>query len=304
MHLVEPERLLLAMRVEMPQYILRKPLVVPDRDRLLQETEDPLMRQMWFTTKAYKAAALELILREVNQVSRRLALPEMSPIQASNLTEISMATPFVADRLGRFGGIATEAYSYSAFFSNKLSWVAKNFHSRDEKGYLGSIKARYAMPKSKINTNAAYMMASQWLAAAYVDVHALEREYKVRVMPWDLGDLFVPLYRVTWEKEEGRAGEIAATVELLEPEHQMPYLALQGCHFRGRRGLKALTIIGQGGGVQRIGFGPFSLGFGGCADVSGVDDRDGDVGVVEGLGHGRLVAACGLADDMRLSQGA
>jgi len=47
--LVEPEHLLLQLQVDRQEYIKRKPLVVPNRARLLQETDDPKLREMWFT---------------------------------------------------------------------------------------------------------------------------------------------------------------------------------------------------------------------------------------------------------------
>jgi hypothetical protein len=59
---------------------------------------------------------------------------------------------------------------------------------------------------------------------------------------------------------------------LAQPSDQLRQLFLHGTDRRGRRRLEALTVIGQQGGIQSIGFGPFSLRFGGMANVGGIED--------------------------------
>jgi len=234
---VQPDRRLLQMRVENAQYLKRKPLTVPDRERLLQQTDDPLLRQMWFVTQAYKEAALDLLLMEVNKLGPALGLPDRFPLRASDLTEVSMGSPFISERLGRFGSVATEDFTYSAAMGNKLSVIGKNFRSQDEGRYLASLKTKYALPKIQINTNAAYMLATQWLSAISVDVKALERDFKIRIKPWDLGNQFVPLYEVAWIKDNNPAEGAAALVEVLEPERVMKSLAVYKAEYIKREPL-------------------------------------------------------------------
>lgn len=239
--LVEPERRLLQMNVN-SRYLRRRALIVPDRDRLLQQTDDSEMRQMVFTTEAYKAAALEVLLKEANWACRQLNLPESVPFRAPDLTKLTIATPFVAEHLGHFGTIRTKNYVYSGTFSNKLSWIQKNLPLFDERTYLAAVKAKYTMPKSHLNTNAAYVLATQFLAAVSVDVKAMESEFRPVVRPWDLGNQFVPLYEVSWEKtEESEQVGAAAVVELLLPERALKSLVVPRSEYIRRASLAVLN---------------------------------------------------------------
>jgi len=215
--IVEPEKLLLQMHIGKPEYITSKSLMVPDRDQLLQQTDDPRIREMWFTSEAYKNAALKIMLHEANQISRALHLPEKLPIKSSDLTEIGIETPFFSERQGRFGTICTKQYVYGANAASKFSYLNRNFRAQDKSKYLTAIKTKYAESKSRINTKAAYTLAIQFLTAASIDVAALERDCRIEIKPWDLGSQFVPLYQIRWLR--GKNEEEAAYVELLEPEH-------------------------------------------------------------------------------------
>ena len=219
--LVYPERCLLQLRVESPRYIMRKPLVVPNRDRLLQETEDATMRQMWFTTEAYKEAASRVLLKEINYLCSRLGTGQSALLQKSNLTEISIATPFVSDHLGRFGGVTTKTYAYGASAGNKVSWISLSYRDTDESRYLAEVKAKYSLSKAQLNTNAAYQLATQWLAAASVDVQSLERDYTAQTDACEIGGCLTALYRVEWTNAKQ---EVGATVELVEPARQLKLL--------------------------------------------------------------------------------
>ena len=228
---LEPERRLLQMHVSKASYIKRPSLVVPEREKLLQETDDPRMRQLWFTCEPYKEAALQVMLKEVNRVCWDLGLPVKLPIYASNLTRAVIETPYTADNLGRFATLYTDDYIYGANAGNKLSYINRSLRFRGEESkYLSMLKLRYAAPKSQINTNAAYVLATQWLAAAFVDVKALEQDCSVGIHPWTLeGGKFVPLYTLEWRKEERANGkqETVATVEVLEPERLLQKLWVQ-----------------------------------------------------------------------------
>jgi hypothetical protein len=237
--LVEPEHRLLQMHVNKPQYIKGKPLMVPNRDQLLQETPDPKMREMWFTTSAYKEAALHAMLAEANRISRELSLSEAVPIEATNLVEVSLATPFLADHLGWFANISTKNYVYSTG-ANKLDYVYRNFRLKDdEPQYLSSLKRKYAGPKTQSNANAAYALATNWLALASMDVEALERECTLQLHPWETGGQCVPLYELEWVKlnPAKRERDVVATVEVLVPERLLLKLWVERPEFNRRKPL-------------------------------------------------------------------
>jgi hypothetical protein len=164
------------------------------------------------------------MVNEANRLCGELGLPEKLPIQRSNLTKIWIDTPFVSERLGRFGTICTENYTYTARCANKLASISR--YTLDEHRDLYHLKMRWRMPRASIDTNAAYAMATQWLAAVSVDVKEIERNYRPVVHLWDLGHEVVPLYTVQWIKGDNHL-DSAATVEVLEPERSLRQLSVE-----------------------------------------------------------------------------
>src|ERR1017187_4199404 len=74
--------------------------------------------------------------------------------------------------------------------------------------------------------------------------------------------------------------------------------ALLGGTGRQRgRGLEKLSVFGEGGATQPIRFGEQSLGAGKLAGMAGIEERDGQGGLVEGLQQEVFVTAGGFADD-------
>ena len=136
------------------------------------------------------AAARQMLL-EANYFAQQLKLPESLPITAANAT-INVNPP----RLAGIGSLATKEFFYSfpghdhqpitnsfgaAWFleRGKLAYVMrkKPFAKWDE-GNSDDMSALFrklaAMP-SLLDTNTAYQLATQWLAAVSVDVGELEK---------------------------------------------------------------------------------------------------------------------------------
>jgi len=227
-HFVAPERRILQMDVNRAKYIARNALTVPDRDRLLQQTDDPEVRELWFTTEPYKAAAMKTMLGEVNWAARSLGLPEKLPIEPSALRDVVIGTPYTADHQGSFATVFTEKYSYRA--TQKLTLISRAYSPGEEQHHFASIRTRYTMPLSRVNTNAVYCLATQWLAALSVDLRRLEADHPSRItVPWVLGGQFLPLYTVEWSKpiEHSSRRDVAAKVEVLEPERSLEQLVIE-----------------------------------------------------------------------------
>jgi hypothetical protein len=150
---------------------------------------------------AYRKEALGLILAEANHIGQALHLPERLPIRESELTESYFGPVRYAQETGGIGTISTANYNYSIARANKLCYVVGTHQLEDclkwEKNYL--------WPLSHMDTNAAYQLATQWLAAASMDVRALSREYHLLIETDHLyvrpppGN-FVPVYSVAWCK--------------------------------------------------------------------------------------------------------
>jgi hypothetical protein len=60
-----------------------------------------------------------------------------------------------------------------------------------------------------------------------VDLAALERGSKLRVETWDLGNQFVPFYRVVWAISDRPPERVAARVELFEPKRLLIRLSVE-----------------------------------------------------------------------------
>jgi hypothetical protein len=114
------------------------------------------------TTLAYQSAAMQLMVGQANFDAQQLHLPESLPIVVpANTNDWHLAMP--PD--GVTGTLATSNYLYR-FNSGKLTsiQVKKQPHS--------AAQAQLSL----IDTNGAYQLARQWLAALSVDVATLERE--------------------------------------------------------------------------------------------------------------------------------
>jgi hypothetical protein len=191
---------------------------------------------MTFSTDAYERRAIELVLREANLVAEQLRLPEKMPITGADLTRI-FVVPYGMSRLdpGMIGNVNTRNYGYFVSVDHKLSFVQSSREDAD------CIKWReeYTWPISRVDTNAAYGMATQWLAAAMMDVEALNRDCVVEIRPnpyWNAGmrrGMFVPIYDVHWKSERNiaeRYGDVAY-VKLFAPTRTLVSLNVRESRY-------------------------------------------------------------------------
>ena len=155
-----------------------------------------------FTTPAYKREAVRLLVREANKVAEELKLPETLPITESGLVD------GVVNSFGwswfhqQVGNITTSNYTYCVSQGNKFCYLHKR-HGGEE---IRELARQYVWPLERMDTNAAYNMATQWLASASIDVAALNRELTLLMnckSPWYQAPTgyFVPVYQVGWCKK-------------------------------------------------------------------------------------------------------
>jgi hypothetical protein len=239
---LEPETRLLQMHVEKGKYLMRKPLAVPGRDSLLQ-TEDPQLRELFAITEDYRTKALRALIAEANKMARKLSLAQPLPITEPSLIEARVDFPSVSLHYGHFGTIATKEYVFTANVSNKVAYISKNFRYQDESSFLDTIRRSWLSPLAKVNTNAAYTLATQWLAAASVDFTALERDCRVQItyLRPEPDDKFVPIYKVVWFAKRVKP---VATVEIFEPEQVLLKLWVEDAAYLGAPALN--VVAGEG----------------------------------------------------------
>ncbi len=176
-----------------------------------------------FTTKAYQQENLRLLVAEANKVARELQLPEVLPIAASNLTRAFIGTFGYNYLLRGLGNVTTSNYSYGVERDYKFSDLA--LANLDE--MCCQYSKEYQWPLSRLDTNAAYQLATQWLAAAHMDVEGLNRDCVVHVVldpHWNgvrLGEIpkhtFTPIYYLWWAPKGGKTETGGAEVELFLP---------------------------------------------------------------------------------------
>lgn len=190
-----------------------------------------------FTTRPYEQEALKLVLAEANRVAKELNLPEQLPITKTNLTRTFIGSygMSLAPRK-MIGNVHTRDYGYFVSVGHKLSYVEGAHQDQDCLNWM----EQYRWPKSRIDTNAAYQLATQWLAAARMDVASLNRDCQVHIEPdrfangeEDRSGKFVPIYFVYWESAQNKAegyGNVAS-VKLLAPTKTLISLRVEDSKY-------------------------------------------------------------------------
>ncbi|HEY1662601.1 MAG TPA: hypothetical protein VGI03_09300 [Verrucomicrobiae bacterium] len=166
---------------------------------------------MLFTTDAYRKEAVQLVIREANQVAKALQLPENLPITESNLTSFYISPYGISLFKKRIGNVSTSNYMYFVSVDNKLSFV-NDAHLNEKEPQL---MRDYSWPMSRYDTNDAYQMASQWLAAASMDVKGLNRDCELTIKPCIVrgqgtNGTFVPIYWIYWTQGGEGHGSVAS----------------------------------------------------------------------------------------------
>lgn len=178
-----------------------------------------------FTTSAYHEEGMKLVIGEANKIAAELNLHEELPITKTNITSAFIGSFGFNYQVRRLGNITTSNYWYNVGQDYKLSDVTITKIDAHCREYA----EKYQWPLKRLDTNAAFQLATQWLAAAHMDVPSLNRDYDVHVAVngyWNnvpMGELpkntFTPLYIVSWlvkDKPAYSAGG-GASVELFLP---------------------------------------------------------------------------------------
>lgn len=186
-----------------------------------------------FTTLAYQQEAFARVLQEANQVAKDMDLPEKLPIDPTNLTQVFIPEYGFSQLFPKIiGSVHTANYGYFVSIGHKLSYIEAAHQDENSLKWM----KQYRLPKSQIDTNFAYQLATQWLAAAHMDIAALNRDCSLHVEPdrfanQDLKKTgkFVPIYEVYWVSGKNRQdgyGDVAS-VTLLAPTKTLMSLRVE-----------------------------------------------------------------------------
>jgi hypothetical protein len=200
---------------------------------------------------AYESVAVQMMLREANHMAETLKLPTSRPIQLSEIRYPYVSPPWYSmlketsrpfwpitifsnrifdtniprdERARAFkmclrGTIETLNFLF-AFNQGRISDIERlsghnvQYYSMDIEKLIGK--------SSLINNAEAHKMATQWLAAAGVNVTALEKKYpyevnRLRVLPRNYTNVVeVPIYFVHWGWRYFRNGDATNSESLVE----------------------------------------------------------------------------------------
>lgn len=190
---------------------------------------------LMFTTKAYHDEAFRLVLQEANRVATQLRLPEKLPITEADLAGRYINAFGYAHVRKAIGNVTTRSYTYYVSQGNKFSYLEGTHQAEDCRRY----QQAYTWPLSRMDANEAYQLASQWMAAAGMDVVALNRDCVAVARP-DTDYVhppqgkFVPVYYVFWRKRSSGAGRVAdvpANVRVFTPTKTLLQLRVEDSKY-------------------------------------------------------------------------
>ncbi|MGH7953142.1 MAG: hypothetical protein ACREFE_14670 [Limisphaerales bacterium] len=147
---------------------------------------------------AYQAAMLKVLLAEANDYVAALNLPEKRPLTKDSIKDCFIGSPYVAEHFGGLGSFQTTNFSYGFGKGKHLCYITRIIKGDNPFDY--NANKRYAIDPSEADTNAAYSMATQFLAKAFVNVSQLSTSSVVSVEPWVILHMTTSKYTVEWRR--------------------------------------------------------------------------------------------------------
>ena len=204
----------------------------PGVPRIVETNGDVLFVDTMFTTPAFQMESLRLVIEEANKVASELNFLESGPITKKNLKHTYIGTFGSVYEDGALGNITTSNYWYGIVRNYKFSDLTiANFDARCREYF-----EKYQWPIERLDTNAAYQLATQWLTAVHMDVKGLNRDFDVHVAldPYwhgvQLGQLpkhkFSPIYYLWWTPKDKESESGGAYVELFLPTKTLLQLSV------------------------------------------------------------------------------
>jgi len=197
---------------------------------------------LMFMPEAYRKEALRLVLQEANQVATALQLPEKLPIAETNLLAWHISPPGISRLTKSVGNVTTRNYTYYVSIAGKFCFLEKTHQDEDQRRLV----AQYSWPVSRLDTNAVYQLATQWLTAASMDVNALNTDCNLHIHPTALNGQgaeahFLPVYWVFWTKGAEGHGSMAS-VELFAPTKTLMQLRVEDSKYILRKPLQFTNL--------------------------------------------------------------
>jgi hypothetical protein len=180
-------------------------------------------KQNLVSNSTYQSEVLKNMLREADTYALSLGLRETHPLTTNSLTEIYISPPELANQHDGLGSLRTKSYSYAFGRGKRLAYITRLPSPENSKKSLYDANKHLAIAPALVNTNAAFLLATQWLGKAFVDVTRLTASNSVSIKPWKILDMVTSKYTVEWMRE----GEPVARVVLIEPTKELLVLRVE-----------------------------------------------------------------------------
>jgi hypothetical protein len=156
-------------------------------------------------------------------------LPEYLPLTKDSVTGSYISSPEFADRYGGLGRFSTTNYSYGFGRGKRLAYITRLPKDKSGRSLYDRFKP-WAIDPSQVNTNAAYLLATQFLAEAFVDLSRLSTSAVVSIHPKVILKMTTSVYDLEWKRGGKNAVEIGldeSTKELWLLRVEDPSLVLR-----------------------------------------------------------------------------
>ena len=161
----------------------------------------------FLVTAAYRDGVLKVMLAEVNEYARRLNLPEHFPVTTQSLALAHVSPPGLAERFGGLGNLHTTNYAYAFGKGRHLTYITRLPKDKSNRPLFERFQP-WQIDPSMVNTNAAYALATQVLATAFVDLPELSRSTTVSIRPITILHMTTSVYDVEWRRGERKIAEV------------------------------------------------------------------------------------------------
>jgi len=202
------------------------------------------------TTAAYEKEAKRLLLEEATKVATELGLPEEVPLTESNIVQAFIPPFGYAYGNKAVGRVESRNYVYIA----GKGWRFSTLTIANSSGVESSYAQQYRWPSERLDTNAAYSLATQWLAAVSMDVAGLNRDCVMYAAPeahwnrfrWNTpftNATFTPIYSVYWiPRQTTNQLSVAASVKLFAPDRTLLSLRMEDPKYILRKPLQFTNL--------------------------------------------------------------
>jgi hypothetical protein len=194
------------------------------------------------TAELYRKEALKLLIQEANEVAAELKLQEDLPITETNLVKFLILPLPGAKAWKAVGNVTTTNYVYYVSKDDKFCYLERT-HQRED---IRRWQFQYWWPIERMDTNAAYQLATQWLSACSMDVGALNRDCNLHIQAYtpqgmQKGGHFLPLYMIYWTKGVEGNGSVAS-VSLFAPSNLLMQLRVEDPKYILRKPLVVTNL--------------------------------------------------------------